>query len=215
MSASCGTNIDFDGSDPKFRRALIIVILINFIMFMVEMIAGHLAASQSLQADALDFFADCVTYGISLAVIGKPLWWRSRAALGKGISLLLMGLWVLGDTIYNVFVLQLPRAELMGIIAFFALIANISSVLFLMKWRNGDANVRSVWLCSRNDMISNIAVMFAALGVFGTQTAWPDLIVAAIMAGLFLTSAWHILRQSLDEMKGAAKPPETSCDGEC
>lgn len=200
MGAHCCHNEpEFDGSDPKFRRALVIVIAINAAMFFVEMIAGHLAHSQALQADALDFFADSVTYGISLFVIGMSLRVRSLAALGKGASLFLMALWVMGSTIYKVMQPSLPEAEVMGVIGFMALIANLVSVLLLMKWREGDANIRSVWLCSRNDAIGNVIVMAAALGVFGTGTAWPDLIVAAIMAGLFLSSSWQILRQSLKE----------------
>lgn len=201
MSAKCGDHCEFDGADPKFRRALIAVIVINASMFGVEMVAGHLAQSRALMADALDFFADAVTYGISLAVIGMSLRIRSLAALGKGISLAVMGIWVMGSTIYQVFILNMPEPKVMGVIAVLALVANLVSVLFLMKWKDGDANVRSVWICSRNDAIGNVAVMLAALGVFGTGSAWPDLIVAAVMAGLFLNSARHIIQQARREMK--------------
>ncbi len=200
MGAHCGHDIGFDGSDPKFRRALIIVILINFLMFGVEMMAGHISGSQALMADALDFFADGITYTISLIVIGMALRVRSLAAMAKGISLLLMGLWVMGSTVYGVFLIETPRAEIMGVIGFMALLANVVSVLFLMRWRDGDANVRSVWLCSRNDAIGNVAVMLAAVGVFGTGTGWPDLLVAAIMATLFLNSAIKIIRQGKHEL---------------
>ena len=200
MGAHCGHDVGFDGSDPKFRQALIIVIIINFVMFGVEMMAGHISGSQALMADALDFFADGVTYTISLLVIGKALRVRSIAAMAKGISLLLMGLWVMGSTIYDVFFLVTPKAEIMGVIGFMALIANLASVLILMRWRDGDANIRSVWLCSRNDAIGNVAVMLAAVGVFGTGTGWPDLIVAGIMAGLFINSSIKIIRQSRQEM---------------
>ncbi len=200
MGAHCGHDVGFDGSDPKFRQALIIVIIINFVMFGVEMMAGHISGSQALMADALDFFADGVTYTISLLVIGKALRVRSIAAMAKGISLLLMGLWVMGSTIYDVFFLVTPKAEIMGVIGFRALIANLASVLILMRWRDGDANIRSVWLCSRNDAIGNVAVMLAAVGVFGTGTGWPDLIVAGIMAGLFINSSIKIIRQSRQEM---------------
>lgn len=197
----CGHEPQFDGADPKFRRALVIVIVINLAMFAVEMVAGHLARSQALQADALDFFADGVTYSISLIVIGMSLRVRAMAAFGKGISLFLMALWVLGSTLYKIWNQALPEAEIMGLIGFMALAANIISVLLLMKWRDGDSNIRSVWLCSRNDAIGNVVVMLAALGVFGTGTAWPDLLVAALMAGLFLSSSWQILRQSLKEFR--------------
>jgi cation diffusion facilitator family transporter len=202
MSAHCcGTNTTFEGLSADYKRRLWIVIAINAAMFFVEMAAGALAGSQALQADALDFFADAATYGISLAVIGASLQVRARAALLKGASLTLMGLWVFGSTAYHVLVLGVPRAEVMGVVGFMALAANVASVLILARYKDGDANVRSVWLCSRNDAIGNVAVMIAALGVWGTATRWPDLIVAAIMAGLFLYSSAQILRQALGELR--------------
>lgn len=205
MGAHCGHDIGFDGSDPKFRRALILVIAINFLMFGIEMMAGHISGSQALMADALDFFADGITYTISLIVIGMALRIRSLAAMVKGISLLIMGLWVIGSTLYDVFLIETPKAEIMGLIGFMALLANIASVLILMRWRDGDANVRSVWLCSRNDAIGNIAVMLAAIGVFGTGTGWPDLLVAGIMALLFVNSSIKIIKQSKTEMAPSEK----------
>ena len=162
--------------------------------------AGLLSGSQALKADALDFLGDTATYGISLFVIGMPLVWRSRAALLKGLSLGAMGLWVLGSTAHQLLVLGLPRAEVMGAIGFLALAANLTSVLLLLRYRDGDANVRSVWLCSRNDAIGNLAVVLAAGGVWATSTAWPDLIVAGIMASLFLYSAIGIVRQASGEL---------------
>lgn len=199
MSGCCGHDAKFDGVSDDYKRRLWIVIAINAIMFFVEMGAGRLAKSQALQADALDFFGDALTYGISLAVIGASIQARTNAALFKGISLLLVGLWVFGSTLYRVFYAEVPTAEIMGVIGFLALVANLASVLILMKYKDGDANVRSVWLCSRNDAIGNVAVMFAALGVWGTATVWPDLLVAGIMAGLFLSSAYQILKQALAE----------------
>ncbi|WP_425404669.1 cation transporter [Hwanghaeella sp.] len=199
MGACCGGETKFDGLSKGYRRALWIVIAINGIMFFVEMAAGALAGSQALQADALDFLGDSLTYGISLAVIGMSLRARSTAALFKGISLAVMGLWVFGSTLYHVVILGIPNAPVMGAIGFLALAANLTSVLVLMKYRDGDANVRSVWLCSRNDAIGNVAVMAAAGGVALTNTAWPDLIVAGLMAGLFLWSAVQILKQALQE----------------
>ncbi len=183
----------------EYRRRLWLVIAINAVMFLVEMSAGILSRSQALQADALDFLGDTLTYGISLAVIGMSLKARATAALFKGSSLTLMALWILGSTAYNVLVLGLPRAAVMGGIGLLALAANLASVFILMKYKDGDANVRSVWLCSRNDAIGNVAVVIAAAGVWGTATAWPDLIVAAIMAGLFLYSSVQILRQAWQE----------------
>ena len=199
MAACCGENVTFDGMSDAYKRRLWIVIALNATMFVVEMLAGHLSRSQALQADALDFLGDAMTYGISLAVIGASVRVRITAALAKGISLALMGLWVFGSTVYHVFVVGVPQAEVMGIIGFLALLTNLASVLLLMRYKDGDANVRSVWLCSRNDAIGNVAVMVAALGVWGTATGWPDLIVAAIMAGLFLWSAVLIVKQALRE----------------
>jgi Co/Zn/Cd efflux system component len=206
MSASCGHHAVFDGISADYKRRLVLVIAINAAMFVVEMAAGHMARSQALQADALDFLADALTYGISLAVIGASLRVRATAALAKGASLFLMGLWVFGSTLYRVLYLGVPEAGLMGIIGFLALAANLASVAILMAYKDGDANVRSVWLCSRNDAIGNVAVMFAALGVWGTTTGWPDIIVASLMAGLFLSSSLQILRQGLGEYRAGAAP---------
>jgi cation diffusion facilitator family transporter len=198
----------FDGMSDDYRRRLFIVIAINATMFVVEMVAGSLAGSQALKADALDFFADAVTYGASLYVIGMALRTRSIVALAKGASLMAIGLWVLGSTVYRVFVTGVPAAEVMGIVGVMALIANVTSVIILMRYKDGDANVRSVWLCSRNDAVGNVAVLVAALGVWGTATGWPDLIVAGIMATLFLTSAVKILRQAWHEYRhGHVHPP--------
>jgi Co/Zn/Cd efflux system component len=202
----CGGNPRFDGMDPHYKRALWMVIAINAGMFIIEMAAGRLAGSQALQADALDFLGDTLTYGISLAVIGESLRTRSTAAVIKGMSLTLMGLWVFGATAYSIFVLGLPRAEIMGGIGLMALAANVASVLLLMRYKDGDANVRSVWLCSRNDAIGNIAVMGAAGAVWLTASAWPDLIVAAAMAGLFLNSSFLILRQAWQEYRISRDP---------
>lgn len=207
MGACCGHDHGtFEGLSADYKRRLWIVIALNAGMFAVEMVAGHMAKSQALQADALDFFGDALTYGISLAVIGASIRVRTTAALAKGISLLLMGLWVFGSTLYQVLVLGVPQAEVMGVIGFMALAANLASVGLLMRYKDGDANVRSVWLCSRNDAIGNIAVMAAALGVWGTGTGWPDLIVAGLMAGLFLSSAFQIILQAVRERQASLSP---------
>ena len=201
MSNCCGHNAQFDGTSKTYKQRLWIVIALNAIMFGVEMSAGHLARSQALQADALDFLGDALTYGISLMVIGHSLQVRSTAALVKGISLLLMGMWVFGSTVYHVFVLGVPKAEIMGLVGVLALLTNVVSVLVLMRYKDGDSNVRSVWLCSRNDAIGNLAVLVAALIVWMTASRWPDLIVAFIMAGLFLSSSFQIIRQAYQEKK--------------
>ena len=204
MAGCCGHDAKFDGVSDAYKRRLWAVIAINAGMFAVEMGAGQMAGSQALKADALDFLGDALTYGISLAVIGASVQVRTTAALAKGVSLLLMGLWVFGSTVYRVFVVGVPEAGIMGVVGFMALAANVASVLLLMQYKDGDANVRSVWLCSRNDAIGNVAVMLAALGVWGTTTGWPDLIVAGIMAGLFLTSSVQIIRQALEERREEA-----------
>ena len=209
MSGCCGQDAKFEGLSRDYKRRLWIVIVLNAVMFAVEMGAGHLAGSQALQADALDFLGDALTYGMSLAVIGASIRARTNAALAKGISLFLMGAWVLGSTLYRVFAVGVPEAEIMGVVGALALATNVTSVLLLMAYKDGDANVRSVWLCSRNDAIGNVAVMLAALGVWGTASGWPDLIVAAVMATLFLSSAFQIVRQALEERRSAGAPGRT------
>lgn len=196
----------FDGVDPRYKRILWTVIAINGAMFLTETVAGQLAGSQALKADALDFLADTVTYGLSLAVIGASLRARATAALAKGLSLSLMALWVFGTTAYQVMVLGVPKAEVMGLIGILALAANLASVLLLRPYKDGDANVRSVWLCSRNDAIGNVVVMAAALGVWGSSSGWPDLAVAGVMAGIFLTSSAQILRQAWREYRDGDRP---------
>jgi len=197
----CGQTLNFEGLSKAYRRALLAVIAINGVMFIVEMSAGAFAGSRALQADALDFFADTMTYALSLYVIGKSLRLRASVALMKGVSLALMGLWVFGSTAYDVLILETPRAEVIGIVGILALAANLGSVWLLLPHREGDANVRSVWLCSRNDAIGNLAVIAAALAVWISGTAWPDLIVAGLMAALFCWSAFHILRQAWEELR--------------
>ena len=209
MAGCCGHEARFEGLSPDYKRRLWVVIVINAAMFAVEMGAGQLAGSQALKADALDFLGDALTYGISLAVIGASIRVRTAAALAKGASLFLMGAWVFGSTIYRVFFIGVPEAGIMGVIGVMALAANLASVMLLLPYKDGDANVRSVWLCSRNDAIGNVAVMIAALGVWGTATGWPDLIVASIMAGLFLSSSVQIIRQALEERRHGEAQEET------
>lgn len=203
MAGCCGHNKNFDGMSQQYKRILWIIIAINAVMFLVEMSAGIGAQSQALQADALDFLGDTLTYGLSLWVIGKAVSIRSNAAMFKGYSLLVMALIVFGSTIYRVFVINSPDAFTMGTIAIAAFTANVVSVLLLMKYKDGDANVRSVWLCSRNDAIGNLVVLAAASGVWVTGSAWIDLGVAFFLASLFLSSAWQILQQATDEKKQA------------
>lgn len=186
-----------------YRRVLWAVIAINAIMFVVEITGGLLARSVSLQADALDFLGDAATYAISMAVLSMSLRWRASAALVKGASMGLFGLWVIGNSVYHLMVPGLPSAPIMGGIGFAALIANVVSAVMLYRHRTGDSNMRSVWLCSRNDAISNLAVILAASGVWATATGWPDLFVGALMASLALSSSFQVIRQARGELAEA------------
>lgn len=203
MDSCCGHshNLTFDGMDKNYIRILWVVIAINALMFIVEMAGGTAANSVSLQADALDFFADTATYGITLWAIGKPLSTRANAAFMKGISLVVIAAYVLLASLYRVFVLETPMALTMGVIGLLAFAANLISVLLLYRYRDGDSNIRSVWLCSRNDMIGNAIIVLAAFAVHTTDSGWPDLIIAIVMASLFMNSAIKILKQSMAERK--------------
>ena len=190
--------------DRAWRRVLWVVLAINAGMFGVEIVAGATAHSASLKADALDFLGDTANYAISLGVAGMALRWRARAALAKGVSLLLLGLWVLGYTVWMATTGTLPGAETMGIVGVAALVANFICAALLWRHRDGDANRQSVWICSRNDAIGNIAVVAAAFGVFGTGTGWPDIGVAVILAGLGVSGGWKIIGQARGELDHSA-----------
>ncbi|MEX0297770.1 MAG: cation transporter [Kordiimonas sp.] len=208
MGAHCCDDVKFDGMDPKYKRALILVIIINALMFLIEMPMGYVGDSHALKADALDFLGDTFTYAISLAVIGKAASLRSKAALFKGISLFAMGIWVLGSTLYSVLYLHQPAAMIMGSVGIAALAANLLSVLLLVRFKDGDANVRSVWLCSRNDAIGNVMVIIAASGVWASGTGWPDILVAGIMASIFISGAISIIKQARHELAHHHSPAE-------
>jgi len=204
MSDNCGnicSGTDFEGISATYRKTLWVVVFINFTMFLVESVAGFIADSTALKADALDFLGDTATYLITLLVIGKPLRTRAKAALLKGVSLGGMAVFVLGYTIYKSVVVGQPEPLTIGLIGFIAFLANMASVLLLLKYRDGDSNIKSVWLCSRNDAIANIAVIIAGVGVFLTGNIWPDILVAFFIAGLFLHSSIKITVQALSEMK--------------
>jgi Co/Zn/Cd efflux system component len=212
MSAACCHHDHCSaGGGPNgagWRRALWIALAVNAGMFAAEVAAGMAAGSSSLQADALDFLGDAVNYALSLGVIGLALVWRARTALAKGVSMGVLSLAVLAITAWNVYAGTVPAAHVMGTIGVLALLANVGVALLLYRFRSGDANMRSVWICSRNDAIGNVAVVLAALGVFGTGTGWPDFIVAAIMATLGVAGAWQIVRLSLRELsRGHAAAP--------
>lgn len=186
-----------------YRRVMWAVLAVNAAMFLIEAGAGLGAKSVALQADALDFLADAATYGITLLVLPMAIRWRARAALVKGASMALFGLWVLGATAYNAFLLDAPDALVMGSVGVLALLANLFCALLLFRFRGGDSNKRSAWLCSRNDVLGNLAVIVAAGGVMATGTAWPDLAVALIMAALWVHAAVQIIRQAIAELRPA------------
>ena len=202
---SCSTPQTLDS--PDWRCALWIALAVNAGMFAIEIAAGAAADSRSLQADALDFLGDSANYAISLGVAGMALAWRARAALVKGASLTALGLFVLGSALYAALTGAAPEPRIMGAIGVAALVANAAVALMLYRFRTGDANMRSVWICSRNDAIGNVAVVAAAAGVFGTGTAWPDLIVAAVLAGLGLRGGFQIVAQARGELRTVAHQP--------
>ena len=204
--AACGTTATLN--DPRWRRALWIALGVNAGMFAVEMAAGAAADSRALQADALDFLGDAANYAISLLVAGMALAWRARAALAKGLTLIGLSAWVMITAVLAALGGAAPKPELMGIIGALALAANAGVAIMLYRFRTGDANMRSVWICSRNDAIGNVAVMLAALGVLGTGSAWPDLIVATIMAALALTGGVQVFGHAVGELKTAPRSVE-------
>lgn len=202
MGASCcASEPQTADADPRWRRALWIALVVNGAMFLIEIGAGLSGQSMALRADALDFLGDAANYAISLAVLGTALAWRARSALLKGVVMGLFGLWVLGSTAWGLWHGTHPHAETMGLVGFVALIANGSVAMLLFRHRSGDANMRSVWICSRNDAIGNVAVLLAAAGVFGARSAWPDYAVAAIIAGLALRGSAQIIAQARRELR--------------
>lgn len=209
MNASCCNHCD-DHHPPRgnaaYRRVLWVVLAINATMFVVEIGAGVAARSASLQADALDFLGDAANYAISLFVVGMVLRYRAMAALAKGATMGVFGLWVIGVTSWQAWHGTLPQALAMGAVGFAALAANGISFGLLWSHRGGDANMRSAWICTRNDVLGNLAVLLAALGVFGTGTGWPDVIVAAIMAGLALQGASIVVAHARTELRLTGSP---------
>ena len=185
---------------PRYRKILWIALIVNAAMFLVEIGAGFQSGSLSLLADAVDFAGDALNYAVSLAVLASALAWRARAALLKAVSMMGFGLYVLGAAVWSVWHGGVPQAMTMGAVALLALVANVAVAWMLYAFREGDANMRSVWLCSRNDAIGNIAVMLAALGVLGTGSGWPDLLVAVGMAALALQGGWQVWRQARGEL---------------
>ena len=203
MSAHCcGPAHSFQSTiGPNVRRVLWIALVVNLVMFAVEIVGSVKSGSMSLLADSVDFAGDAANYGISLAVLSMGLAWRSRAAMVKGLSMAAYGLFVVGNTAWMGFAGRTPDPVTMGSIAALALFANVAVAAMLYAFRDGDANLRSVWLCSRNDAIGNLAVMLAAAGVSGTGSGWPDLAVALTMGGLALSSGVAVVRQARQELE--------------
>jgi len=201
MSAHCcGHSHEHASASPTYRRILWAALAVNLAMFAIEIGAGLAARSTSLLADSLDFLGDGANYGVSLFVLSMALQWRARASLLKAATMGLFGLWVAGTTVQHALAGTVPAAPVMGVVGALALAANLAVAALLYRWREGDSNMRSVWICTRNDAIGNLAVLAAAVGVFSLGTGWPDYIVAAIMSGLALTGAAQVTRQALSEL---------------
>ena len=202
MSACCSGECSSAKAvvSPRFRKALWVALAVNALMFVVEIVGGLKSGSVSLLADAVDFAGDAANYGLSLAVLAMGALWRARAALVKGLTMGAYGLFVLGKTAWAAMSGVPPEPFTMGAVALLALAANVSVAAMLYAFRDGDANMRSVWLCSRNDAIVNVAVGLAALGGLGTGTAWPDLVVAVVIAALALSAGWSVVRQAHGEI---------------
>jgi Co/Zn/Cd efflux system component len=211
MSAHCCPAPAAPTVDPRYRRALWVALFVNAGMFAAELIASWSSGSVSLLADSIDFFGDAANYALSLAVVGMAMSVRSKAAMFKAGSMVAFGVFVLGRAMWSLQSGVPPEAVTMGAVGFAALVANLGVALMLYRFRSGDANMRSVWICSRNDAIGNVAVMLAALGVFGTARAWPDLLVAAVMATLALTGGATVLKQARIELRAKATLSQDPC----
>ena len=213
MAGCCsgGCSPSKEAVNPRYRKALWIALIINTLMFLVEIVGGLKSGSVSLLADAVDFAGDAANYAISLTVLSMGLLWRARAAWVKGASMGAYGLFVLGKTVWAAMSGAPPEPFTMGAIALVALVANLSVALMLYTFRDGDANMRSVWLCSRNDAIVNVAIALAALGVLGTETVWPDLLVAGIIAALALSASMSVIRQATNEINAATNEQTGTC----
>lgn len=199
--SSCSSDHDQPVIDKTYRKVLWFALAVNATMFVIEIIAGALGKSLALTADAVDFFSDAANYAITLIVLGMNLKVRAKAALFKGICMGLVGLYVLYASVTHILEGTVPRAEIMGVIGALALISNVVVALFLFKHRSGDANRQSIWICSRNDAIANIAVLIAGLGVWSTTTGWPDIVVGLGIAGLGLWGSGQIITRAIRELR--------------
>lgn len=201
-----GHDVVFDGASPAYRRVLTAVIALNVLGFGVVAVGGWLAGSAALAANTLDFAADAATYALSLWAIGKSVQVRAGAALIKSASLAVMAVGILGFALWRAATGATPQAGLISGLGLFGAAANLVAALLLVGFRNGDANVRSVWLCTRNDMIQCLAVAATGVAVALTGSRWPDLVVGVFLAGVFLRSAWQIMVQARGELRQAEAP---------
>lgn len=203
MSDDCCSDHCTPGVPPtdRYRRVLIIALVLNALMFGAELAASWWSGSVSLLADSIDFFGDAVNYGISLVVLSMGLVWRAGAAMAKGIVMFSFGVFVLARAGWGFVDGAAPEPFTMGATAILAFAVNMGVAWMLYAWREGDANMRSVWLCSRNDAISNIAVFVAAFAVMATGMPWPDLVVALVMGLLALTAGTSVVRQARAELR--------------
>ena len=213
MACSC-SGPELKSPAPGFRRALWIALWVNLVMFFVEGVASLQAGSVSLMADAIDFFGDSANYILSLSVLSMGMLWRGRAAMAKGITMAVFGTVVWARAVWVMQQGTTPEPFTMGSIGLLALVANLCVAFILFRFRDGDSDMRSVWLCSRNDAISNLAVMAAALGVFGTGSPWPDLTVAAIMGTLALTAGFSVVRHARADIAEAQRSISTATRAE-
>jgi len=198
---SCSHSNTSGATSARYRRILWVALAINLGMFLVEIGAGLHAGSVSLLSDSLDFFGDAANYGVSLWVLGLGVAMRARASLAKAVTMGSFGVFILSMAVANFVDGSVPDAPTMGVVGVIALLANLLVAALLYAYREGDSNMRSVWLCSRNDALGNLAVMLAALGVFGTGSGWPDLIVASLMALLSISAAVQIIRHARQELR--------------
>ncbi len=206
---ACSPLLDPGAAEKRLaglRRVLWAALAVNAAMFVVEIVASWYAGSTALLADAIDFLADTAAYGITLFVVAASARWKASAALAKGVGMALFGLWVLGETVRRALDPAVPDAAVMGGVGVLALAANVIVAAILFARRGDDLNMRSVWLCSRNDVVANLAVLAAAAGVFVTATAWPDLLAGALIVAVELSAAWWIVRQAIRELRAPRAP---------
>jgi Co/Zn/Cd efflux system component len=188
--------------DARYRRILWIALLVNTGMFVVELVSGWHAGSAALLADSADFMGDALNYGISLFILGLGAAWRTRSAMTKGLSMGAYGCFVLASTAWHAASGSMPAASTMSVIGVLALAANGVVAALLYAFRNGDSDMRAVWLCTRNDVIGNLAVLLAAGFVANTASNWPDILVAASMGVLSLTAAWAVVKRAPGVRRG-------------